>query len=484
MNFKTKLLAVTVLPVVLLSIASLAVIEMESRHLAERQISEMERRTVEARKTELVKMSKLALSAVEGIRADQSLSPDEARRQAKDLLRSMDFGEDGYFYVYSDDGTNLVHPRLPDLIGRNWWDLKDPNGNHVIRNLIAVAKGGGGFHHYVWNKPSTGELAPKIGYAFYLDDWNWMIGTGLYVDDVSAEVAALTTTLQTSIASTKRILIGLSVGGVLLAALSILAIRLSEQRFADQRLKELTNRIVDVQEEERKRVATELHDGLSQLLVSARYGLDRALGQPDAPRPHSASLQKVATALQEAISEVRRISMALRPSILDDIGLAAALNALCDDFRSQTGLTVEVETLPVADLISTNARTALYRVTQEALTNVVKHAEAERVTVRLFCTGRAVKLQIVDDGKLRLGSKAEARLTGKPLHQGMGFRNMRERVESFGGALAISGVPGGGLSLDATIPFESQADPARTRKDRRPLQGLRALGTRLVTGAG
>ena len=183
----------------------------------------------------------------------------------------MAYGEDGYFFVYDQHGTNLVHPRLPELVGKNWWNLQDPNGDFVIRNLLKVAKAGGGFHNYVWNKPSTGELAPKIGHAIFLKEWGWMIGTGLYTDDVEAEISAMRTSLGSSIDRTKTVLLALTIAGILLATIFTMMIRLSEQRFADQRLKELTNRIVEVQEDERKRVSTELHDGISQLLVSARY---------------------------------------------------------------------------------------------------------------------------------------------------------------------------------------------------------------------
>ncbi|MEM8750367.1 MAG: cache domain-containing protein [Pseudomonadota bacterium] len=475
MNFKTKLLAIAVLPVLLISVASFVVIQIQSKTLANAQVQEVENRTLNARKAELEKMNQLALNAVQSLYNDTSLPEPAAQRRAKALLQNMAFGEDGYFFVYSSDGTNIVHPRLPHLVGKNWWDLQDPNGDYVIRNLIEVAKQGGGFHQYVWNKPSTGALASKISHAVYLEKWDWMVGTGLYVDDLQAEVAAMRSALENSIGRTTSVLIALTLAGIFLAAVFTFSIRLSEQRFADARLRDLTHRIVEVQEDERKRVSHELHDGISQLLVSARYGLDQAMDRVGAKSTARDALAKSMTTIENAISEVRRISMALRPSLLDDIGLAEAISNLGREFGEQSGMKVDVKTEKVSDRISKKAQTALFRVAQEALTNIAKHADANTVTIRLATRKNQVSLLVEDDGVLKrdllYALSTQDKLPPSIRSAGVGLRNMRERMDAFSGTLEITSAQKGGLRIVAQIPVlgsSAQRDASPENDNEKP----------------
>jgi len=472
LNFKTKLLAAAVLPVILISIMSYWVINKQSANLAHTQIATLKQRTLDARRAELEKMNQLALNTIRPLFESTTIPGEEAKKRAKRLLHDMAFGEDGYFFVYDLKGTNLVHPRLPNLVGHNWWDLQDPNGDYVIRNLVSAAQNGGGFHAYVWNKPSTGNPAPKIGHAVLIKQWGWMVGTGLYTDDVEAEVAVLREELQRSIDRTGDVILALTIMAILLAALFTYFIRLSEQRFADQRLKELTHRIVEVQEDERKRVSVELHDGISQLLVSARYSLDSAMegiGVKSKSRP---AMTKSMGILDDAVREVRRISMALRPSVLDDIGLAAAIKSLGQEFGQRSSTKVQTKTESVGDRISDTARTALYRVAQEALTNVAKHSEASSVWIKLQTTASNVTLSIEDNGN----GRNEARLfnaqstkktsigkTSSAPTTGMGIRNMRERMHAIQGNLDIQLSRKGGLKVVATVPVDSnKTHPIKT----------------------
>ena len=267
----------------------------------------------------------------------------------------------------------------------------------------------------------------KLGYSVYLDEWNWMLGTGIYLDEVSRQVAIVQDSLKSNVGETRLVLIVLMLGAVLLTAATIAAARLSEQRFADARLKELSARQVDFQEDERKRVSRELHDSISQLLVSARYGLENAL---NTSRENSGDIaepiEKSMGALDDAISEVRRISMALRPSVLDDMGLAAALKSLGNEFSRQSDIAVEVDAEPLNELLSDEAKTALYRVTQEALTNVAKHSGAKRVKIKVSHRGSKIVMQLEDDG---VGMPRGARRRSDA--NGLGIRNMQERIDTF-----------------------------------------------------
>ncbi|MEP4804621.1 MAG: cache domain-containing protein, partial [Hyphomicrobiales bacterium] len=338
LNFRARLLLITILPLVAVSALSWLVISLQADRLVNAELATVEARILEARQAEIRNYISLAQTSIRHLYESEPGGREAAQTEVKQILHDMTFGNDGYFFVYDNEGTNLVHPRLPGLVEKNWWDLQDPNGEYVIRNLVQRAQDGGGFYRYIWNKPTTDQPAEKLGYADYLPKWGWMFGTGLYIDDIEREVAILKAQTEDNIDQTALILFAITFIAVLLVSGLLFAIRLSEERFADSKLKDLTKRIVDVQESERKRVSTELHDGISQLLVGARYSLD--LAHTQAPEDGSARglIAKSMGVLENAISEVRRISKDLRPSVLDDLGLAAAIQNLCKDFAEQTGL--------------------------------------------------------------------------------------------------------------------------------------------------
>ncbi|MDA4844506.1 cache domain-containing protein [Hoeflea poritis] len=448
MKFKTKLFFITLLPVILISAAMIFVIDFQSGRLSRSQGETVENLYLDLKHTELKNYVMLARNALTPIYASNLKTKRQAQRQVTEIVRKMTFGEDSYFFIYDEDGTNIVNPRLTYLVGSNWIGLEDEDGRQVVRDLIDRAKKGGEFYSFVWKKPSSGEYVEKLGYSVYLDKWNWMLGTGIYLDEVSRQVAAVQSELQNNVGETRLVLFVLMLGAVMLTAATIAAARLSEQRFADARLKELSARQVNFQEEERKRVSRELHDSISQLLVSARYGLENALNVSRKEDDISEPIEKSMNALDNAISEVRRISMALRPSVLDDMGLSAAVKSLGNDFSRQSGIAVEVEAEQTKDLLSDEAKTALYRVIQEALTNVARHSHAGNVKIRLCRRGSKIKLHLEDDG-VGMPRGAAKRKRG----DGLGIRNMQERIDTFGGSIRFSKGRAGGLAIAVTLPI-------------------------------
>jgi two-component system NarL family sensor kinase len=278
-----------------------------------------------------------------------------------------------------------------------------------------------------------------------LDKWRWMLGTGVYLDDVFAQTAAAEADLRSHIDTTFITVAAITVPIVFAVFLASFLITLRERRLADSKLKELTQRVVDTQEEERARIARELHDGISQTMVAARYMLDLAATKVRSGAGDAATvIERGALGLNNAIKEVRRISHELRPSMLDDLGLTAALEALTDSFAERTGVTVELKSVAFKNMILPEARTALYRVAQEALTNIERHANATRVRVVITSAGNGPQMLIEDNG---LG------FTERPggLSRGLGLRNMQERMEHFGGSLDVRSTPKG-TTLRARLP--------------------------------
>ena len=203
-------------------------------------------------------------------------------------------------------------------------------------------------------------------------------------------------------------------------------------------------RVVTAQELERKRLARELHDETGQALTSILLGL-RSIedaGDRDAVRDAVGELRERVVA---TLQDVRRLAVELRPKALDDFGLVSALERLTETFQEQTAIDVELQASIRDERLPGEVETALYRIAQEALTNVVKHAEATHVSVLLVRRDGAVAVVVEDDGR---GFDPEQTDEG-----GLGLLGMRERIETLGGRLAVESGEGAGTTLVAEVPL-------------------------------
>jgi two-component system NarL family sensor kinase len=437
MKPKAKILLLAVAPLLLAIAVIGGLMVFETHRLEKQQAQVLEDALLATKRDELRSYVELGLTSISHLYA-AGRDDDAAKEQAKAILSSMNFGSDGYFYVYASDGLSLVHPRQPDLIGQNLWNMHDSDGTYVIRELIARGHEGGGYQRYLWPKPSTGVIERKLGYSVELPRWGWMLGTGIYLDDVDAAAARLRGNLLTSVRQTLLGLTAVAVIAALMVFAGGLALNLSEQRQADRKLKALAHRVVSSQEEERAHVSRELHDHIGQLLVSIKYQFElvgHRLAHPG-QQPVTA-IDKEIAALSQAIGEVRRISHDLRPAMLDDLGLQAALAHLGNELTQRSGLKVHVASRVQEGRLSELQAVSLFRVAQEALRNVERHAGASHVEIDLDDTGARLELRIVDDGR---GFDVENVELSKD--RGIGLSNMRERIERNGGSFQITSLPG------------------------------------------
>ncbi len=456
MSLRQQILALAIVPLVLAILAITALITWQSTRLVQSSIDTFERNMLDAKETELLNLTNLAISAIQGIYSAAGPDDEAAKQRVRAILTSLDYGEDGYFFVYDYDGNSVAHPRQAFRPGRNWLDLVDPDGDRVIANLIEKARQGGGMHQYKWEKPSTGETVDKLSFAVGLDKWQWMLGTGVYLDDVFAQTAAAKADLRASIGNTFAIVALIAVPVVLAVSATGMLLNLRQRRLADTMLKQLTQRIVNTQEEERTRLSRELHDGISQNLIAVRYAIDLASRRVKS-RAEDASdaIDRGVEALNGAIKEVRRLSHDLRPRLLDDLGLPAALKSLSSNFSERTGIPVELKaSVPKAPL-QAQASTALYRVAQEALSNIERHAGATRVDIAVTGVRGRVRMVIADNGRGFGGESGAAHGTGRG---GLGLRNMQERMAHFGGLLLVKTGPGGTV-LTAMLPKSAARRP-------------------------
>jgi len=203
-------------------------------------------------------------------------------------------------------------------------------------------------------------------------------------------------------------------------------------------------RVFEAQELERRRIALELHDETGQALTSVLLGL-RAVEESKSKDELRASAAALRELVVGTLQDVRRLAVELRPKVLDDFGLVAALERLTESFSEQTGIEVDLEArLPRARLPD-EVETALYRIVQESLTNVVKHARAGRVSILLTRKNGSVTAVIEDDGR---GFEPSERVGA-----GMGLVGMRERAVLLGGRLEIESAPGAGTTLAVEVPL-------------------------------
>lgn len=456
MKLKAKLVLLAIVPF-LAAIASIEIgVRQEAMALAESQHATTQAAYLASKQLELKHYVELASTAIAPLyNAGQENARDDTmlRTRALDVLRKMDYGKDGYFFVYDTHGRSLMHPREPDLVGRDLWELRDPQGILTIQQLLAASARGGGYVRYVWHRPSTGKLASKLGYVVPLERWGWMIGTGIYLDDVDAALADIDARAAANIDRTMKWIDAIAMAGLAVIALCALVLNVTEYRSADAKLKRLAQQVVESQENERARLSRELHDGISQMMVSVKLLLESALARferSEARVPAAeAALTTSLTRLGDTLREVRRISHALRPSMLDDLGVAAALEQLTRELGEQSAIEIGFTQImhTHAAVLPDAVNTVLFRIAQEALTNIVRHAQASSAALTLEVSHDAVTLTIADNGR---GFDTAYAFVGR--RSGVGLRNMRERLEPLGGKLSLSSQTGHTL-VTARVPL-------------------------------
>jgi len=247
----------------------------------------------------------------------------------------------------------------------------------------------------------------------------------------------------------------LATPGALGATIGMVVTDMTEARQSEERLRALSHRLVDVQESERRRVAVELHENISQLTYAILMRCD-TLARKLPARAHTSRVEllKLRDLLDQATEEVRRIAHGLRPSALDDLGLLPVLRMACEQHGERARVQLNLEGVRRIARLPAAVETALYRILQEVLKNVEQHARARQVTVCLRQQGDAVQLAITDDG---IGFDPDRPPAKRKRKGGLGLLSMRERAASVGGALNVKSTPGQGTTIRAQIPFHSCA---------------------------
>ncbi|KZN19930.1 MULTISPECIES: cache domain-containing protein [Pseudomonas] len=447
MQLKHKIVALGILPLVLAIAVICALVISLNRQLGDQQAQLIEDSILASKRAELKNYVEMAQSLIAPL-YDNGRGDARAQQQVLEELRKLSFGINGYFFVYDREGRSLMHARQSELVGKYLWDMTDPHGLPVIQALLKSAQSGEGFQRYAWNKPSSGQVTDKLAYVVMLDRWGWMLGTGIYLEDVERATQQARAEVAQGIRKTMLAIAAVALVAVLFVFASGMTLNVSEHRLADKKLQRLTQRIVSLQEEERSRVSRELHDGISQLLVSIKFQFELASHVLENGQDKGLSILRDATQrLGEAIGEVRSLSHDLRSSLLDTLGLPAAIGQLAAEFEQRSGLVVIFNDNEFDCHLVDGAAVSLFRIVQEGLTNIERHAQAKNVIITLHGSEKAVRLTVVDDGIGFNVAQVERR------HAGIGLRNIRERVEHFGGRFDLTSTPGRS-ELDVLLPMK------------------------------
>lgn len=234
----------------------------------------------------------------------------------------------------------------------------------------------------------------------------------------------------------------------------VLQIEVAERTQAEAVRQQLLRRLVTAQEEERRRVARELHDQMGQYLTALMLGLESVKELCESPSPAQARVGQLQEVTDRLMKEVHRLARNLRPAALDDLGLPKALRQYAEEWSRYAGIAVEFHSHDVdTERLPPHIETTLYRVVQEALTNVLKHANARCASILLERRGDRVHAIVEDDGD---GFDVEAMMASTDAQCRLGLFGMQERVALVGGTLEIESTPGAGTAVFARIPLAAE----------------------------
>lgn len=344
-------------------------------------------------------------------------------------------GEGGSIALMNRRGDAFLRqPLVPDAMARN-------GGQHPVFSTL-LSQGTSG----VYRGPGGGGDDGLLAYQASESHPDMVVLVGERVDHVLGRwyiVASLIAGLW--------LLLALAVFGFSRAMLQLWQREQQVQRQAQQQaqdLQVLSQRMLGAQEAERARIARELHDELGQLLTAIKINLQTAQHTPGAlPAPE---LQENVQIIDDALRQVRHLALALRPSMLDNLGLRAALQWLAKDQAQRAGWVLTLELDVLEQRLHRDLETCFYRVAQEALTNVARHARATQVRLRLQYSDGMLHLQVHDNG---VGADFTRRPPTTVREGGLGLQGMRERAALVGGQLQVQGYPGQGCTVYLRCPL-------------------------------
>ena len=373
----------------------------------------------------LLSVTGLVLAAMTTERRQAEQAARESEQRYRTLLENAPEAilvhQDGRWILANRAALKLLHAaRVEQLVGRATLDIVHPDYRAIVRERIE-------------REFATGEPAPLLEQQFIAVD-----GTVLDVEVVGIPIT----------------LAGRQGGQIIVRDITerrqaeqVVREREAEVRRSRERLEALSQRLLKVQENERRLIARELHDQIGQALTAVKLNLESLRS---GRRAKAFPLDESVAIVEQLMEAVRSMSLELRPSVLDDLGLAAALRWYADRQGRRAGLAVRVRTQLPTERLASDLETACFRVAQEAITNVARHAGAKRVEVDARAEDGTLDLTVRDDGT---GFDVAAVRGGTTAEGSIGLDGMEERVRLLGGDFRIDSQPGTGTTVWARFPL-------------------------------
>ncbi len=462
-SFRNQILLLCILPILLVSGVLTALSIINSQKLGKKNIEEFSHQMLEIRQSELKHYLQIATSAVRHAYNSNDYDEEQAQSMAKAILRDLAYGEDGYFFVYDYEGRNVVHPKKPHLEGKNLWSLQDRKGTYLIRELISEAKTGSNqYTQYVWDRPSTGEPDEKLSFSVGLERWRWMIGTGLYLDDLE-QAAKLTN--ESIVSNTQNItLITISISLIFTIIVTFIATRftVSQGRFANQKLQRLSKISVRERGQERVETAQSIHsDVINGLSLAVQKLMLIKNDQPkltiEESEDESASVSQLSHKKVKEIVDLillikknaATIANELHPSTLVKEGIFVAIEQFANALTEKSNIKIKVSIVNTIDRPPVEVETICYRIVQEALENILLHSKATEASIRLRQTRHVLSLTIQDNGVGFDPGAAAIYLN----ERGIGLSDMQLQTELLHGSFTLFSSEGTGTMIKVALPL-------------------------------
>lgn len=227
LSIRSKILLVSITPILAVVGVLLTQTITSQRQAGAERIENTRALLMAEKEAQLKHYVELAISSIKTLYDPAGPSDVVAQERARTILRQLEYGQDGYIFVYRYDGACEVLGPKPELEGKNVIDMQDKDGKPLIRSLIETARAGGGSYRYKWDKPSTADLVDKLSYVEALDKWQWVVGTGFYIDDIDETIARISREVDAEI--TSRILAAALMAGLLIALSTAASVWLSRR---------------------------------------------------------------------------------------------------------------------------------------------------------------------------------------------------------------------------------------------------------------
>ncbi|UAA40153.1 methyl-accepting chemotaxis protein [Paraneptunicella aestuarii] len=266
-SLKNKLTLLTLIPVAILVTIIMFSFWIQLQSAAQHQTQNARESLLALKRKELKNYLDLSMSSVQHILKDSSLSKEEAQRRIQQHIQSLIYDDTNYLFAYTEKGDRIALGNSNKGIGDNFWGVQDPKGNYVVQGLIKAARDKDGYYLYHWPRLKDSEPLPKLSYTIWLKDWNWVIGTGFYIDDIDKEIAVIEQ--RTTDNLSKALLTSLIIS-VLVCSLLVFMVRLAAKRIS-RPLEEVTDSLRNIssgQGDLTKRLHVKSNDEVGQLADS------------------------------------------------------------------------------------------------------------------------------------------------------------------------------------------------------------------------